>query len=130
MQKDVYLWYIDFLKAFDRVKREEIMEILGQVGIDGKDKIMIMNLFWNQKPTVQIGDYQTEWIKIKQGVRQRCVLSSDWFNLYSQKIIEELDDLEEVRIGRENMINIRHADDTVLVADTEEKLHELVSASN
>ena len=128
MQKDVYLCYIDFAKAFDRVKHEDMMEMLGEIGIDGKDKRMIMNLYWNQKATVQIGEEQTEWVEIKRGVRQGCVLSPDLFNLYSQKMIEELDELEGIRVGGVNVNNIRYADDTVLIADTQEKLQELVSA--
>ena len=128
MQKDIYLCYVDFSKAFDRVKHEDMMEMLDEIGIDGKDKRMIMNLYWNQKATVQIGEEQTEWVEIKKGVRQGCVLSPDLFNLYSQKMIEELDDLEGVRVCGVNVTNIRYADDTVLIADTQEKLQELVNA--
>ena len=128
MQKDIYLCYIDFAKAFDRVKHEDMIEMLEEINIDGKDKRMIMNLYWNQKATVQIGEEQTEWVEIKKGVRQGCVLSPDLFNLYSQKMIEELDDLEGVRVGGVNVTNIRYADDTVLIADTQEKLQELVNA--
>ena len=57
-----------------------------------------MILHWNQIATVQIGHEQTEWIEIKQGVRQEFVLSPDLFNLYSQKILDEPDDLEGVRV--------------------------------
>ena len=46
------------------------MEMLGEIGIDGMDKISIMNLCWNQNATVPFGDEQTDLVEIKQGVGQ------------------------------------------------------------
>ena len=128
MQKDLYLCYIDFQKAFDTVKHGKMMEILEEIGLDGKDRRVIRNLYWNQKATVEIGEKKTEWIDIKKGVRQGCILSPDLFSLYSQRVMDELEDLEGVKVGGRNVNNIRYADDTVLVADSEEKLRELVVA--
>ena len=102
------------------------MKILQDIGIDGKDMRMIRNLYWKQKAVVQIGERKTEWIEIKKGVRQGCILSQDLLSLYSQKAMEEFEDLEGVRVGGVNVNNIRYADDTVLIADSEEKLQELV----
>ena len=47
-----------------------MMEMLEDIGLDGKDIRVIRNLYWNQKATVQIGDNKTEWIEIKKRVRQ------------------------------------------------------------
>ena len=69
---------------------------------------------------------KSDWVDIRKGVRQGCVLSPDLFSLYGQKCLERLEDLEGVRIGGRNVTNIRYADDTVLVADSEEKLQRLV----
>ena len=55
-------------------------------------------------------------------------MSPDLLNLYSQKMIQDLDDLEGVRVGGVNMNNIRHADETVTIADAEEQLQDLASA--
>ena len=55
-------------------------------------------------------------------MKKGCILSPHIFSLCSQKVIEDLEDLEGVRIGAVNINNIKYADDTVLVADTEEKL--------
>ena len=66
--------------------------------------------------------------EIKRGVRQGCVLSPDLFNLYSEVIMRELVELEGIKIGGRNLNNIRYADDTVLVADSEDKLQRLVQA--
>ena len=53
-------------------------------------------------------------------MRQGYILSTDIISLYSQKVMEDLEDLEVVRVGGVNINNIRYADDTVLVANTEE----------
>ena len=76
--------------------------------------------------SVQVGKRKTEWVEIMKGVRQGFILSPDLFSLQSQKAMEQLEDLEGVRVGGVNLNNIRYADDTVLIADTEEKLQELV----
>ena len=75
------------------VKHEQMMEMLADIGIDGNDKRMILNLYWDQKATVQIGEKQTEWIKIKKGVKQGCILSLNIFSLHSQKVKKNLEDL-------------------------------------
>ena len=57
---------------------------------------------------------------------QGGVLSPDLFSLYSQAVMDEMADLEGMKVGGMNINNIRYADDTVLIADTEEKLQGLV----
>ena len=63
-----------------------MMETLGENGIHGKDQRIIMNLYWNQKAIVQIGDWQTKWMEIRGGLGQRCALSPDFLNLNSRKL--------------------------------------------
>ena len=46
VQKDLYLCYVDFQKAFDMVKHEQLMEMLADIGMDGEDRRMILNLYW------------------------------------------------------------------------------------
>lgn len=60
-------------------------------------------------------------------MRQGCVLSPDLFSLYGQKCMNDLEDMVGLCINRRNVNNIQYADDTVLVADSEEKLQRLVS---
>lgn len=118
--------FVDFEKAFDRIRHEVLVERLEQVGDDTADIRPMINLYWNQKAVVRIGDNRSDWIKIKRGVRQGCVLFPDLFLLYSQVIIDEIEDLEGITIGGININNIKCADDTVLIADSEDKLQSLV----
>ena len=63
-------------------------------------------------------------------MRQGCVLSSDLFSLHSQAFMDELQGMEGYRIGSTNINNIRFADETVLKAETGEKLRRLVDGLN
>ena len=66
----------------------------------------------------------SESLKIKRGVRQGCVLSPSLFNLYTEHIFREIDELPGVKIGGRNINNLRYADDTVLLAETEVARHD------
>ena len=68
----------------------------------------------------------SESLKIKRGVRQGCVLSPSLFNLYPEHIFWQVDELPGVKIGGRNFNNLRYADDTVLLAETEEDLQKIV----
>ena len=119
-QKHLYMCFVDFEKAFDRVRHELLIDRLRRIEADVK---LLTNLYWEQKVVVKIGDDRSDWIKIEKGVRQGCVLSPD---LYSQLVMDEMEQLDGIKIGGRNINNIRYADDTVLLADTEERLQELI----
>ena len=68
---------MDFEKAVDTVKHEELVKILESTGMDGKDTRLIGNLYWNQKAAVRIENEVTHWTEIKRRARQGCVLSPD-----------------------------------------------------
>ena len=121
-QRDIYLCFIDYEKAFDRVKHTHLIQMLEDINIDKNDLNIIRKLYWSQKACVRVNGEVTEYQEIRRGVRQGCVLSPDLFSLYGEMIMRNIKDCEGIRIGGQNINNIRFADDTVLVADSEEKL--------
>ena len=68
-----------------------------------------------------------EFVEIRKGVRQGCVLSPDLFNLYSELILRELEELPGVVIGGTRINNLRYADDTVLIATSESDLQQIIN---
>ena len=73
-----------------------------------------------------------DWFQIEKGVRQRCILSPCLFNLYAEYIMRNagLDEAQEgIRIARRNINNLRYADDTTVMAESEEELKEPLDES-
>lgn len=130
VQKDLYLAFIDYKKAFDRVRHDEILQMLNEINVDDKDLRLIQNLYYDQSAVIRVGDNTTEECAIKKGVRQGCVMSPDLFSLYSEIILRDLKGKPGVNVGGTNVNNLRFADDTVLIADSEERLQNLVNVTN
>ena len=86
---------------------------------------LLRNLYAGQEPTVRSGHGTTDWFQIQKGVRQGCILSSCLFNLYADYIMRNTG-LEEAQAGMKiagrNISNLRYADDTTLMAESEEEL--------
>ncbi|GFO39360.1 retrovirus-related pol polyprotein from type-1 retrotransposable element r2 [Plakobranchus ocellatus] len=64
---------------------------------------------------------------IKRGVRQGCVLSPDLFSLYSEIITRNLENHPGIKVGGQNINNLRYADDTVLITENKEDLQKLLN---
>ena len=126
--KKVYMCYIDYKKAFDRVYHALLMEVLSHNEIDEKDLKLIRNLYWQQTASIQTDEGQSSSFPIKRGVRQGCVLSPPLFNVYTNEIFKESDELPGIKLLGEYINNLRYADDTVLLAESEEELQKLVDA--
>ena len=90
---------------------------------------LLRNLYAGQEATVRTGHRTTDWFQIGKGVCQGCILSPCLFNLYAEYIVRNTG-LEEVqagiRIARRNINNLRYADDTTLMAESEEELKSLL----
>ena len=130
VSKDIYACFIDYEKAFDRVNHESMIKCLKDIGLNGKDIRLIVNLYWTQKAYIQLEQDLSGEIMIKRGVRQGCVLSPCLFNLYTEMIFRHIEDMEGVIVGGVNINNLRYADDSVLLADSEGSLQTILNAVN
>ena len=80
---------------------------------------------WRLEATLRAGHGTTDWVQIGKGVRQVCILSSCLFNLYAEYIMINagLEDTQAgIKIAGRNINNLRYADDTTLMAESEEEL--------
>ena len=127
IQKDVYLCFIDYTKAFDRVCHDEIIKELTKLRIDGKDLRIIKNMYWEQTAAMRVEGEISAFQKIKRGVRQGCVLSPDLFSLYSEIIMRNIEGQPGIRLRGHNINNLRYADDTVLISENEKDLQQLLN---
>ena len=90
---------------------------------------LLRNLYAGQKATVRTGHGTADWFQIGEGVRQGCILSPCLFNLYAEYIVRNTG-LDEAQAGIKNagrnINNLRYADDTTLMAESEEELKSLL----
>ena len=90
---------------------------------------LLRNLFAGQEATVSTGHGTTDWFQIGKGVCQGCILSPCLFNFYTEYIIQNarLDETQAgIKIVRRNINNLRYADDTTLMTESEEQLKSLL----
>ena len=130
MQNDVYICFIDYTKAFDRVIHSKVIDCLKEVGIEDRDLQIITKMYWEQTAVVKTDTGITEECKIKKGVRQGCVLSASPFNLYREKIFREIDHASGVVIGGTNINDNRYSDDAAVMATTAADLQEVTTKIN
>ena len=98
------------------------METLKEMGIPDHLTRFLRNLYAGQEATVRTRCRTTDWFQIGKGVRQGCILSPCFFNLYSEYIMQNarLDEGEAgIKIVGRNINNLRYADDTTLMAESE-----------
>ena len=100
-------------------------KILKAMGITDQLTCLLRNLYASQKATVRNGHGITDWFQIGKGVHQGCILSPCLFNLYAEYIMRNAG-LEKaqagIKIAGRNINNPRYADDTTLIAESEEEL--------
>ena len=128
-QKNIYFCFIDYAKAFDCVDHNKLWEILKEMGIPDHPICLLRNLCAGQETTVRTGHGTRDWFQIGKGVRQVCILSPCLLNFYAEYIMRN-SGLEEaqagIKIARRNINNPRYADDTTLMAESEEELKSLL----
>ena len=124
-QKNIYFCFIDYAKAFDCVDHKKLWKILTEMGIPDHLTCFLRNMYGGQEATVRTEHGTTDWFQMRKGVCQGSVLSPCLFNFYAEYIMRNagLDEAQAgIKIARRNINNLRYADDTTLMAESEEKL--------
>ena len=122
-QKNIYFCFIDYDKAFDCVDHHKLWEILQEMGIPNHLTCLLRNLYTGQEATVGTGHGTTDCLQIGKGVHQGYILSPCLFNLYAEYNMRKvgLDEAQAgINIAGRNINNLRYADDTTLMAESEE----------
>ena len=103
----------------------KLWEILKEMGIPEHLTCLLRKLYAGQEATVRTGHGTTDWFQIVKGVHQGCILSPCCFNLYAEYIMRNagLDEAQaRIKTAGRNINNLRYADDTTLMARSEEEL--------
>ena len=111
------------------VDHNKLWKTLKEMGIQDHLICLLRNLYAGQEATVRTGHGTTDWFQIGKGVCQVCILSPCLFNLYAEYIMKNagLDKAQAgIKIAGKNINNLRYADDTTLIAESEEELKSLL----
>ena len=128
IQKNIHFCFIDYAKGFDSVGHNKLWKILKEMRLPDHLTCLLRNLYVGQEATVRIGHETTNWLQIGTGVGQGCILSPYLFNLYAEYIMRNtgLDEAQaRIKSAGRNINNLRYADDTTLMKESEEDLKSL-----
>jgi len=126
-QKNIYFCLIDYVKAIDCVDHNKLWKILKDKGRLDHLTCLLINLYAGQEVAVRIG--HGTWFQIGKEVCEGCILSPCLFNLYAEYIMRNTVLAEAqtgIKIAGRKINNLRYADDTTLMAKSEEKLKNLL----
>ena len=128
-QKNIYFCFIDYAKTFECVDHNKLWKILKEMGIPEHSTCLLRNLYADQEAIVTTGHRTTDWFQIRKGVHLGYILSPFLFNLYAECIMRNarLHEAQAgIKIAGRYMNNLRSADDTTLMAESEEELKSLL----
>ena len=120
---------MDYTKTFGCVDYNKLWKILKEMGIPDHLTCLLRNLYAGQEATSRTGHGTTDWFQIRKGVGQGCILSPYLFNLnaeYTMRNARLHEAQAGIKIARRNINNLRYADDTTLMAESEEELKRLL----
>ena len=120
---------MEHAKAFDCVDHNKLWKFLKEMGTPDHLTCLLRSLYAGQEASVRTGHGTTDWFQIRKGVRQGCILSPCLFNFYAEYTMRNAG-LEEaqagIKIAWRNINNLRYADDTTLMVESEEELKNLL----
>ena len=95
-ENKVYICFVDFKKAFDRVDWVKMFEILKNLHVDWKDKSLLQDLYMRQEVVIRIANEESDPGSIRGGVRQGCPISPLLFSIYAEvMMIEAMENCKE-----------------------------------
>ena len=128
LQENIYICFIDHVKAFDCVDHYKMWDVLKEMGVTDHLTCLLRNLYAGQEETVRTFHGTNDWFKIRKGVQLwQSILSPSLFNLYAEYIMQNVrvdKSQAGIKISGRNINNLRHADIT-LMAENEETLKNL-----
>src|SRR6266568_4292473 len=129
---EVYICFVDFEKAFDRVDWVKMFNILKNLHIDWRDRRLLQDLYMRQQAVLRIADGESDPGTIDRGVRQGCPISPLLFSIYAEvMMIEALgEDEEGILVGGQRVSDVRFADDQGMVSNTESGMQKLIDKLN
>ena len=123
--KQIYFCFTDCTKAFDCVDPNKLWIVPKEMGVPDHLTCVLRNLYADQEKTVRIRHETSDWFKIGKGVHQGCIQSPCIFNFYAKYILRSAGLNEPqggIKIAGRNINNLRYADDTTLMVESEESL--------
>ena len=132
--KEVFWAFMDLEKAYDRIDREALWTVLRMYGIGGRLLKGVKSFYRNSRACVRVGNSVSDWFSVNVGLRQGCVMSPWLFNIFMDGVVREVDArmlgrglrLKNADGSEWSLNQLLFADDTALVADSEETLRQLV----
>ena len=129
-KKQLYLVFLDIEKAYDKMDRRSLMIVLEKLGVPRKIKNLLKGMYENTKAKYIFGDIETDWVHLKKGVRQGCVLSPLLFNMYTEELSKRIkQEGLGIKIGNEKLGALLYADDVVLIAEDKDMAQELMNVA-
>ena len=124
-QKKIYFYFIDYAKGFDCVDHKKLWKCLQEMGIPDHLTYLLRNLYAGQEATVRTGYGTIDWFQIGKGVLQGCILSPCLYAVHHAK--RRLDEAQTgITIVGRNIKNLRYADESTFMAESEEELKSLL----
>ena len=125
---EVYICFVDFEKAFDRVNWVKMMDVLKAIGVEWRDRRLLRELYMREEAVVRTGGKNSKPCSIGRGVRQGCPLSPLLFAVYVESMMMETywESEEGIKVGGMLLRDIRFADDKGMVAGSETELQSIM----
>ena len=130
--RDLYICFIDYSKAFDCVQHTQLWRMMTEMNFPKQEIQLIKTLYQGQQSAVRTSCGMTEWFPVKKGVRQGCILSPYLFSIYTESIMRDVEEaitgnIDAIAINGENITDLRYADDTALISGSEKGLKNLIA---